>query len=322
MLNLAVSPSVEVHIKVFENNENQKERVSVHVKDYGDTFLLNPEKPSYDVHPLLQASINSVSIPEELKLEISIISHMPAGISVGTSASVCVALLGGLSNLSSQQHSLELDGIVSLAHRVETEKLGLQSGIQDQICAAYGGVCFIHMHQYPEAHIEKLSLAEEVKQELEERLSLIYLGKSHSSSGIHQEVIALLEKGGPQFKQIRRLRELAEKGKECLLGGELEQYGEAMVGNNECQRSLHPGLICEEADIIIGCAKKYDAAGWKVNGAGGKGGSLTILGSKDAQKRKHMLKAINSLGTGIKSLPIKLSQEGLEIRDFIGVGPC
>jgi D-glycero-alpha-D-manno-heptose-7-phosphate kinase len=50
-----------------------------------------------------------------------------------------------------------------------------------------------------------------------------------------------------------------------------------MIENTEAQERLHPDLVSREARQIIEIAKHHKALGWKVNGAGGEGGSLTIL---------------------------------------------
>jgi D-glycero-alpha-D-manno-heptose-7-phosphate kinase len=311
VLNLAISPFVEVEIKAYQNKRNRRKRVLVKALDYGDSFWLNPEEPDYVNFPYLQGAINSLRIPKKYELEVSVSASVPAGSSIGTSASVCVALIGAVAALSPQTRSM--DEIVSLAHRVETEKLGLQSGIQDQICAAYGGVCFIHMPNYPEANVTRLFLPIDLKSELNKRLSLIFLGKAHHSSDIHRDVISTLEKGGPQFKEIIKMRDLAEKAKDWLKKGDLTNYGRTMVQNNECQRALHPELVSEEAEVVIEIAKKFNASGWKVNGAGGKGGSLTILGSRRLHERESMLREIDALGRGIKSLGFSLSPSGLTV---------
>lgn len=313
VLNMAVSPQVEVQINVFENREKKEERVLVRAENYGETFLVHPEKPDYRRHPLLQGAINSLPIPMDYELDIRIHSRVPAGSSTGTSASVCVALLGALDALTPGNYSPE--EIASLAHRVETDKLKLQSGIQDQICAAYGGVCFIHMYRYPQADVTPLVLDESVWKELDRRLTLIYLGQAHSSSALHEEVIAFLEKKGSRFRPIRRMSHLAEQARDILLKGDLRSFGELMIANNEFQRALHPDLIPEEANAVIEIAKKFEASGWKVNGAGGMGGSLTLLGGERDDKRKNMLEEINALGKGIMSIPISLSRRGLDIRE-------
>lgn len=309
VLNVAVGPLVEVQIKVFKNEENKKKRVKVNTENFGETFWMDPEKPSSVLHPLLQHTISSMLMPRDLGLEISLFSPVPAGISTGTSASVCVALLGALDYLTGQTHSA--GEIAFLAHKIETEKLKQQSGIQDQVCAAYGGICFIHMDRYPQARVQKLELSEKVWKELERRLCLIYLGQPHYSSVIHEEVIALLEKGGPQRKHLERLKDLAGRAKELLIRGDLETYGEVMVENNECQRGLCAQLVSEKADWVIQVARKHKASGWKVNGAGGRGGSMTLLGHSDDVLRREMIREINSTGGGIRSLPLFLSYTGV-----------
>jgi D-glycero-alpha-D-manno-heptose-7-phosphate kinase len=313
VLNMAVFPLVEVQIKVWENKKDADQRVLVRLENYGEALWINPEKPAFDQHPLIQGAVNSLPIPKELMLHINLYSHMPAGSSTGTSASVCVALLGALNQLSSKKHSPH--EIAYLAHRVETQRLRLQSGIQDQLAAAYGGICFIDMYKYPETNVTKLDIEESLLEELGQRMSLVYLGQSHSSSAMHEEVITFLEKKGAQFKIIQALRSLAEQAKNHLIDGALEAFGEDMVQNNECQRSLHLGLISDEADSVIAIAKKYKAHGWKVNGAGGKGGSLTILSNPDKEMRDGMLEKINSLGKGIRSIPISLARFGVTVQE-------
>lgn len=313
VLNTAVFPLVEVRIKVQENREKIDQRVLVRLENYGEALWINPEKPAYDHHPLIQGAFNSIVIPKDIMLQVTVYSHVPAGSSTGTSASVCVALIGALDYLVDRNHSVY--EIAYLAHRVETEKLKLQSGIQDQLAAAYGGICYVEMYDYPEATVTRIDLDEELRKDLDDRLSLIYLGQSHSSSAIHEDVIAFLEEKGSQYSVIKRLRALAEKAKGCLLNRDLESFGDIMIQNNECQRTLHEGLISEEADSVINIAKKYAALGWKVNGAGGKGGSLTILGNEDETLRKLMLNDINSMGKGIRSIPISLASSGVTIKE-------
>jgi D-glycero-alpha-D-manno-heptose-7-phosphate kinase len=218
-------------------------------------------------------------------------------------------LLGGLLFLSNRKISLQK--IASLAHRVETEDLNMQSGVQDQVCAAFGGICFIHIPEYPQTRVERISLQARMWDELDRRLCLIYLGKPHLSSAIHKKVIARLKRGGPERRTLEKMKELPSRAKASLLAGNLDSYGEVMIENNECQRALLPQLISREADAIIKVAKRHKASGWKVNGAGGRGGSLTILGPADDGCRRQMLREILSLGKGIKPLLTSLSQRGL-----------
>jgi D-glycero-alpha-D-manno-heptose-7-phosphate kinase len=318
VLNLAVDPPVEVQIRVRENEEKTEERVLVHAENYGETFAVVPERPASRPHAFLQHTIAMVPLPREWRLEIDIFSPVPAGISTGTSASVCVALIGALNFLAGVQAAP--DEIAALAHRVETEKLSQQSGIQDQICAARGGVTYIRMFDYPRAEITRLELAPSIWEELDRRTCLVYLGKPHNSSAIHEEVIARLAEGSPLFGQIETMKKLAEEARDHLLRGDLESYGRVMSENNECQRGLYGELISPEADLVIETVRRYGASGWKVNGAGGHGGSLTVLAGQDDGLRRRMVEAIISLGGGIRVLPASLSIAGLRVWE-VGVKP-
>jgi D-glycero-alpha-D-manno-heptose-7-phosphate kinase len=311
VLNMAISPPVEVKMEVFENREDRTDCVCVHVLDYGESFRIDPQKPDYSIHPLIQAALHSIPAPGKPRLDIRIHSPFPPGSAIGTSASVCVALLGSLAALGGNFFSKK--EIVSLAHGAETEKLGLQSGIQDQVCAAYGGICFIHMPEYPEFEVEKIELAPAIREELDKRLCLIYLGKAHSSTDLHKQVIVSLENKDVPFEQIRILRKLAVEAKGALVQGDIAVFGSLMKKNNEAQRKLNPRLIPPEADAVADIAQKWGAIGWKVNGAGGTGGSITVLASGEEAQKSAMLEEIKGLGRGIKDLPFRLSSQGLEV---------
>lgn len=306
--NLAIGPPVEIQIKVWANSEKIKKRVRIWAENYGDYFAFDPDNPSSEPHPLLQQAVNLAGVSPKLKLEITIFSPIPPGMSAGTSASVCVALIGTL--LYIQGRLIKPNKLASLAHLVETERLKQQCGIQDQLCAAYGGPLFIEINKYPESKVTKIKLRPEIKAELERRLVLIYLGKPHLSTQLHETIIRRLERGEASHFPLRKMAFLAEKAKESLEKGDLALYGEIMVENNEWQRKLGADLISPQAEEVISVAKRFGAWGWKVNGAGGEGGSLTILASPDDNKRRKMVEAIINLGRGIKPMPLYLFPQG------------
>ncbi|MFC2157237.1 GHMP kinase [Acidobacteriota bacterium] len=313
VLNTAVSPGTEISISVSMNSSGRKDRILIHALNYDKIFRVIPEEPDYRIHPLIQGAINMIPPPPGLELKIAVQSKVPAGISTGTSASVCVSLLGALDCLKENNRSAK--EIARLAFAVETEKLNLQSGIQDQICAALGGICDIRMVNYPDADIYKLDLTDDLKSELDRRLVLVYFGQSHhNSSELHKEVISFLEEEGSGFHIFEDLRSLAGLAKDALLSGNMGEFGKVMIRNNECQRALHPSLVPKEADRIIQVSRKYRAEGWKVNGAGGSGGSMVILGPNDGDDCHKMSEEIDSLGEGICTIPITVNFTGLKTR--------
>ena len=85
-----------------------------------------------------------------------------------------------------------------------------------------------------------------------------------------------------------------------------------MVENTAAQARLHPALVSQDARHVIAIAREHGAQGWKVNGAGGEGGSLTLLGSGDANAQRIMLQAICLANPQFKVIPITISREGLQ----------
>ena len=87
-------------------------------------------------------------------MEVSVRSAVPAGCGAGTSAAVAVALLGGLAELRGEQ--LSPRDVAYAAHRLEVDVLGVESGIQDQLSAAFGGINYLEIEPYPEATVQTL----------------------------------------------------------------------------------------------------------------------------------------------------------------------
>ncbi len=305
--NIGVYPYAEVQISASAGNTDLRQ-ITINAENYGDRYSLPQDPAVYDRHPLLEASIDILKIPN-MKFDIDLHCAAPAGCSTGTSAAISVALLGALDLLVKGDHSPH--EIAELAHRVETERLNLQCGIQDQLCSAYGGICFIEMSSYPHAAVSKIQLPDDVWWELERRLVLVYLGSSHSSSDIHRQVIRRLEQDGADKSTLEKLRQAAHSGRQALLDGDFAAMGSAMIANTDAQGELHPNLVSTEAQCVIQLARAHGAVGWKVNGAGGPGGSLTILCDPEAEKKRTFIAAVRELHAGFEIIPTYLSRIGL-----------
>jgi D-glycero-alpha-D-manno-heptose-7-phosphate kinase len=310
IFNIAVSPHAEVQIQVFPANA-KPEPVFLSAENFGDHYPVRLDQTGWGPHPLLEACIRRIGIPQDVSVHITIHSQAPSGASTGTSAAVTVALIGALYFLQGKKISPQL--AAQEAHAVETEDLSRQCGIQDQICSAWGSINYIEMTNYPAANVCQLEISRETAWELERRMALVYLGRCHDSSSIHEKVIAELELAGPDNLKLTDLRVTAEKSRDALLAGDFPALGKAMIENTEAQGRLHPHLIGREAMEVIEIARSYGAIGWKVNGAGGDGGSLTILCGPDFTQKRLMLRAIEGANILYRSIPIRLDRDGLRI---------
>ena len=126
ILNIGVYPYAEIQIHVTRTPRGQDRNITIFAENYGERYAFK-SGPEYDRHPLLEASIDMMDVPDDLSFEVNIYSGAPAGCSTGTSAAVAVALLGALDLLTPGRRTPH--EVAALAHRVETEKLGLQCGI-------------------------------------------------------------------------------------------------------------------------------------------------------------------------------------------------
>jgi D-glycero-alpha-D-manno-heptose-7-phosphate kinase len=171
------------------------------------------------------------------------------------------------------------------------------------------------MFKYPRATVSQIQIPNSTWWELERRLTLIYLGKSHSSSVVHEKVIRELEGAGPACRKLEDLRATAEKSRDAVYAGDFVALGRAMIENAEAQGRLHPDLINRDAWRVIEIARQHGALGWKVNGAGGEGGSLTILGGALAHAKRAMIREIEADNPLCRNIPIYLSRYGLRTWD-------
>jgi len=310
VLNIAVYPYAEVQMQVFRRGSGRP-AVAINADNYGERFTLEQVGGAYDKHPLLEAALEYMGVPRDLSLEITLFSEAPVGCSTGTSAAVSVALIGALDWLSPGR--LTPHEVAAAAHRIETELLGQQCGVQDQLASAYGGVSYIQILDYPHAIVSPIVLPNSIWWELERRLSLVFLGQSHSSSKIHELVIAELEAAGPEAKKLAPLRQTPIQARDALYAGDFAALGRAMIDNTDAQRQLHPALVSPRHQAIIDIAQAYGALGWKVNGAGGDGGSVTVLSGSDSAGKRRMLAAIKDQLPETQNIPIYLSRFGLRV---------
>lgn len=318
VFNIAVTPFVEVQIDSTPLDQmgtgfvdadilDQQHRVALYVENYGDRFAVDPDHVAYDNHPLIEAAIDAMPIPPDVALHVAIYSSAPPGASMGTSAAVAVALVGALDALTPGR--MTPYQAARAAHRLETEKLGLQSGIQDQLASAYGGINLIEMHAFPHAAVSAIPLPDSLAWELEQRLVTIYIGVPHSSSAVHQQVIGELGEDARDDPRMVQLRDLAHGAKDAIYAGDFHRLGRIMNQNTDVQRTLHPSLVCPSFEEIIQTARDFDVLGCKVNGAGGDGGSLTILTDGDRAKQRRMLVALTT--QGYTALNTTIARHGL-----------
>lgn len=291
--NLAVGPGVSV----VASSSPGHGAVHVELPDFQASFRLGSEPPA---HRLVAEAIREAGVPAGTDVVLRVRSAVPPGTSLGTSASVCVGIIAALDALEGPVRAPS--ELAAAAHRVETQRLGRQSGVQDQIAAATGGACDVRIVGYPEVDVRSVPLDPLLARELDERLAHVAYGGPHDSSAVHESVIADLRRVGPAEPRLAALRELAGAAVDALTAGDLESYGRVLTAATEVQARLHPDLVSPAARQLIDAARATGALGWKVNGAGGPGGSLSVLCDGPAARDR-----LREAAAGLGHVPLDLS---------------
>lgn len=283
--NVAIGRRAEVRIRSADGTVRHPRAVRLDVALTGHGYEVDPEAPP-GRHPMLERAIVALPPPAGSVVEIASMAEVGGGL--GGSASVLVALVAALAAVRGD--GLAPLDVARLAHRFETDA-GREAGVQDHVAAAFGGVSAIEV-AYPEAAHGAILLGADVLAELERRLVTIVFGAAHSSSDIHREVIARLHRDETVLA-IKRIRAAAREAIDALRTGDLAAYGRALRDNHEALQVMHPGTVSGEAHELASIAADCGAAGWKVNGAGGAGGSMVVLGPDDADALKAMRERID-----------------------------
>lgn len=294
---LAVEPGVTVHA----SRRAGPDRVTMTLPDLA-------ERESFDRrhlpgrHPLLEAACARHGPPGALHVEIA--GDAPIGSGLGGSAAVTVALVAALWALAGRAG--DPDELARAAFEVEAVELGWQSGVQDQLAAAHGGALRIDVDDFPAARVQRLTVPAPAWEALGRRLVTVYLGRPHRSSAVHQRVIAHLESDPAASRRLEPLRQAARAAATALEAGDLTAYGDALRANTEAQAALHPSLVSDAARRVIAVGARHGAVGWKVNGAGGDGGTVSLVTGDDPAPVRAALAA----GAGVRVLDLVPAARG------------
>lgn len=296
---VAVGPGVHVEGQVVRRDGSGRGGAPVHLvapsldEDYG----VGPSAEVGWVHPvpgrqpLLEHAVGAVLadtvVDPGVTIELRITSAVPPGASLGTSAAVLVGVLAALDAIVDPEagNTTTPDDLARRAHEVETGRAGREAGVQDHWAAAHGGIGHLIVSPYPSVRWRAIVPPVGVAGALAARLVTVVVG-SHDSSVVHGEVIhALLSCAGtshdPARRALRDLVRLAGEAAEALGSGDLGAWANVLVRSTDAQAALHPGLVGRAHQAAIAAGRAAGAVGWKVNGAGGAGGSLTFLAASD-----------------------------------------
>lgn len=233
-------------------------------------------------------------------------SDAPPGSGTGSSASMGVALVGLLAEVTGVEYSRA--DIAALANLLEIEELKIQGGKQDQYAAALGGISFMEFKD-PEVKTERLELSRDFLFELEKHLLLIYTGKSRLSGDIISRVMGAYKRDDSQVKSaLLNIRQAGLDMREAMLAEDLKQVGKVLDVNWENQKRLYPEMTTPKIEALMTVARPHGVLGAKACGAGG-GGCILLLCDRD---KEHLVRrAVTDLGG--QPIDFNFDHDGLQV---------
>ena len=268
--------------------------VAVHSVDYRTTttFSIHGD-PLYDGNlDLVKAVVHRVDPSWRCGLSVQLESDAIAGSGLGASSAVVVATILAVARVLGVH--VEWEQAARLAYRVEREDLGIAGGYQDQYAAALGGLNWMEFGPGREVHVEPVAVARDVLEELECRLVLWYVGKTHVSGAILERQIQNLRTGqGETRAALDRAKLVAYDLRRALVQGRLDDFGALLHEGWAAKRQFATGVTDPQIDALYGAARDAGALGGKILGAGGGGFLLVYVPDR---QRSHVLGALEGVG--------------------------
>jgi len=297
-INIALSLKAEVWIE-----KTSFDGIEIHSRDYKKTYQFSSEL--FKKECLEESSFNEMVFVARIvhffkgrNLRIELQSGSPAGSGLGGSSSMGVTLFKALCSYYNRDFN-ELEAI-KVVQSIEGTILNAGvPGYQDYYPALFGGVLGL------ESKIEGVKVhqlySDELKSFLENRISLIYSGKSRRSGINNWEVYKAFFDGNE--KVISGLRNIASLSKETMEAIDHHDYEELFLLIRKeavIRESLFENILTSEIKELADELIQMDLIhGVKACGAGG-GGCFIILHQKEKNE-------------DVRSL---IEKKGMEVLDF------
>jgi len=229
-------------------------------------------------HPIFREALKFYNVSG---VELCSIADIPSGNGLGSSSSFTVGLLLAIN--AYQGKSLTSEQLASLACHIEMERLEEPIGKQDQYAAAYGGLNFITFRPDETVNVEKISMSDEKKKELEDNLLLVYVGGGRSASVILQQQSQNLSLSD-KFVAQQQIVALAYNLRDALQANNLDDFGRILHENWLLKKTLATNISSEHINSIYEQGIAAGASGGKLLGAGG-GGFILFYCPKEKQEK-------------------------------------
>ncbi|MAT79137.1 MAG: hypothetical protein CMD13_00155 [Flavobacteriales bacterium] len=287
ILNATISKYV--HVRILSKQDNL---VSFKSYDTDEFVEYKTGELPLDKMPLFCASYNLMCkkagniFPS---IQIESFSDTPVGSGLGTSSTLCVALIASLANL----FDIELPPIeiANVAYIVERDICGFSGGKQDQYASAFGGFNEITINKDGTVNVEKLHISPNFISELETHILLYFSGKSRFSSKIIDDQENKIKNFKLQTSDaLHEIKKEVKLLRKSIENSDIKSFSKSIARSWESKKQTSPMVSNVDLNSIIENVINLGAWSAKVSGAGGGGFIMLVL---PLNKRNLILKCLN-----------------------------
>jgi mevalonate kinase len=231
---------------------------------------------------------------EPYGITIKIISEIPYGVGLGSSAALCVAGVAAISGLDKRLKNK--DEILDIA--IEAERiLHKKSSGADCIVSTYGGLLYYHK----DSNVKTLRISNELS------FIIINTGLKHSTGDLVSLVNRFRKNNLREFNDIsNKYSRICYRAIKALEKGNLLNIGKLMNENQILLERI--GVSTPEVNKIINLSIKYGAIGSKLTGAGGGGCVLSLIHPSD---KDYFVSKMEK--NGYECFPVSIEDQGLKV---------
>ncbi|MBN1215998.1 MAG: GHMP kinase [Candidatus Lokiarchaeota archaeon] len=281
-----------IHINAI--NSNEKYNFQIGDKDYTTKF------------EVIKGVINYLEINKGF--DLTIYSELPPGSGMGGSSSLAVALIGAFNEFYNFGYN-KYD-IAQKACDIERIELNQKGGYQDQFAASYGGFNFIEFTD--KVKVKPIKSSTQMINELQYCMILCYVGGSHFSSDIQDEVIEAYNIEKKSFiESMKDLKKVAYFMKDIIESNELskiQQFGRLLHEGWLVKKSLSSKITNKMIENFYITSRRFGVIGGKLLGAGG-GGHLLLF--SDPNHKSEVIKQLEKIGG--KIINFHFNPNGIEV---------
>jgi D-glycero-alpha-D-manno-heptose-7-phosphate kinase len=240
-------------------------------------------------------------------VELTSVADVPANSGLGSSSSFTVALLNALHTY--RRRFCTSRELAEQACNLEINRLGEPIGKQDQYIAAFGGVTAFKFEPDGSVEVEPVPASDEVIDELQNNLCIIYSGVERAASIVLSEQgkrVNDLDQG--TIERMNRIKALGHDVRRILVTGNIDAYGELLHEHWTNKRKLASKMTDSTIDEHYDAARKAGAIGGKLMGAGGGGFFMFYVRPGD---RRRVIEAM--VARGLRQLRFRFDVDGARI---------